>query len=426
MATIKTSTSVLALWLAALPLCGTAQTLPPVPTSPRPVVDYEYDPNGNLTKVTQAKGVAGFNFATQNSYDTLDQLKNSTDARNGVTQLGYDGMGRTTQVTDPRLLVTQYPRNGLGDVTKLISPDTGTATNTYDAAGNLTSTIDSRGVRVGYGYDALNRLKAINYGSGEYYSFVYDQNVAYITNGWGRRTGQDYPAGNNRYGYDPQGRVVAADWQVFAATGINDRVWRLTSYTYDTAGNLTSYTYPSGRIVQYGYSGGKLSSISLKANASATPVVLLSQVQFEPFGGVSSWQWQLASGGTRLHQRVFDTSGRMVRYPLGGNTRDIVYDAADRITSFTHYDANGNAAPALDQAFGYDELGRLTSISANGSSWTIGYDANGNRTSVVLNGNAQTYSTSATSNRLGSITNPAKSFTYDVLATSRLERVLQV
>lgn len=412
----------LALVLGGLAQQSVAQGLPAVPSSPRPVTDYEYDPNGNLTKATQAKDVAGFGFATQNSYDTLDRLKNSTDARSGVTQLGYDGAGRTTQVTDPRLLVTQYPRNGLGDVTQLISPDTGTSTNTYDAAGNLLTSTDSRGVKATLLWDALNRLLSTRYTATgmtmELYSFVYDQNVApYITKGSGRRTGQDYPAGNDRYGYDAQGRLIYAQWQVFAATGINDRVWRLITYVYDSAGNLTSITYPSGRIVQYGYSGGKLSSISLKANGSATPVPLLSQIQFEPFGAVSGWQWQLTSG-TKAHQRVFDTSGRMVRYPLGGTVRDLTYDAADRIAAYTHYDAAGTPTPALDQAFGYDELGRLTSISANGSSWLIGYDANGNRTSVTLNGNAQVYTTSTTSNRLNSITNPARSFGYDAIGNT--------
>jgi YD repeat-containing protein len=71
------------------------------------------------------------------------------------------------------------------------------------------------------------------------------------------------------------------------------------------------------------------------------------------------------------------------------------------------------AQPALNQSFGYDELGRLTSITTAASSWTIGYDASGNRTSVTLNGSASTYTTPAASNRLASLTNPARSLTYD-------------
>jgi hypothetical protein len=59
--------------------------------------------------------------------------------------------------------------------------------------------------------------------------------------------------------------------------------------------------------------------------------------------------------GVLAHQRVFDEWGRMVRYPLGGAVRDISYDAADRITSYTHRDATTGAATAattaLNQSF---------------------------------------------------------------------------
>jgi YD repeat-containing protein len=106
--------------------------------------------------------------------------------------------------------------------------------------------------------------------------------------------------------------------------------------------------------------------------------------------------------------------GRLVRYRLGPNLRDLRYDAADRITSYTHYAAAGGAAqPALDQSFGYDAAGRLKTITTAGASWTIAYDANGNRTGVTLNGTTSAYSTEATSNRLSSTTNPARSFSYD-------------
>jgi YD repeat-containing protein len=151
----------LAMMLAAIGLQAQAQSLPSPPISPVPVANYEYDAQGNPTKIIQAPGVNGFNFATQSSYDALSRRKDTTDAKSGVTQFGYDGLDRTVQVTDPRNLVTQYPRNGLGDATSLISPDTGTASHTYDAAGNLLTRTDSRGVLATYSYDVLNRLAGI-------------------------------------------------------------------------------------------------------------------------------------------------------------------------------------------------------------------------------------------------------------------------
>ncbi|MEQ1741457.1 MAG: RHS repeat-associated core domain-containing protein [Candidatus Nitrotoga sp.] len=99
---------------------------------------------------------------------------------------------------------------------------------------------------------------------------------------------------------------------------------------------------------------------------------------------------------------------------LGNNVRDITYDAGDRITAYTHYDASTlTATPSLDQSFGYDELGRLTSVITATANWSIGYDANGNRTSVTQNASTRAYTTETTSNRLASLTNPTRSLSYD-------------
>ena len=396
-------------------------TLPAPPSAPAPVVNYEYDAQGNRTKTIQASGTTGFNFATQSSFDTLSRLKNATDARNGVTQFAYDGMGRTISITDPRNLVTQYPRNGLGDVTQLVSPDTGMSTQTNDAAGNLLTRTDSRGVLATYSYDALNRLIGIAYTQTGQTTlstgWVYDQVGAGFSNGIGRLTSTTHPAGSTQYAYDPQGRLLTDTQRLNAATGGNAaQVSTTVIYAYDAAGNVTGITYPSGRVLSVTYTGGKPSAVALAKNNASTSTPLITQIQFSPFGGPQSWQWQLATG-PQAYSRVFDISGRLVRYPLGGFIRDLAYDVADRITGYTHYDtvtATATAASnALNQGFGYDELGRLTGVTTAGASWNIGYDANGNRTTVSLNGSASTYATAPTSNRLVSISNPVRSFGYD-------------
>jgi RHS repeat-associated protein len=390
-----------------------AATLPPPPVSPAPVTDYEYDAKGNPTKVIKAKGVSGFGFATTNAYDPLDRVKTSTDSRNGVTQLGYDGIDQLKQVTDPRNLVTSYQRNGLGDLTQLVSPDTGTANSTYDANGNLLTRIDSRGVQATYVYDDINRMtSAIYTQSGQTalnYGWTYDQTGGEFTNGIGRLTTATSPSGNTKYGYDTFGRLTTAIQTVGTAVLI-------TRYGYDLAGNVTRITYPSGRVLTIQYDAGLPVSMSLAKDASSAAQPLISNIQFEPFGGVRSWQMQMNSG-TKLQERVYDTYGRLVRYPLDAVVRDITYDAADRIVSYTHLDATTGeataAAQAMNQSFGYDELGRLTSIVTPANTWTIGYDANGNRTTVKLNATTRAYTTASTSNRLTSVANPTRSFGYD-------------
>ena len=394
--------------------------VPPPPISPAPVTNYEYDAQGNPTKVVQAPGAGGLNFATQSTYDALSRLKDTTDAKNGVTRFGYDGLDRTTIVTDPRNLLTQYPRNGLGDATSLISPDTGTATHTFDAARNLLTRTDSRGVLASYSYEPLNRLSSITYTqSGQTplaYSWEYDQTGLGFSNGIGRLTSTIHPAGSTQYAYDPWGDVLTDVQRVNAAAGANGtQITSTVGYTYDAGGQVTSITYPSGRKLSITYTGGQPTALSLAKDSVNTPTMLIDQIKFLPFGGPRSWTWQMASG-PQPHERIFDTSGRIVRYPLCGFVRDLIYDEADRIASYTHYDAVLGAtlaSNALNQAFAYDELGRVINIVTSSAWWSIGYDANGNRTSVNVSGNASTYTTSSTSNRLESITNPARSFSYD-------------
>jgi YD repeat-containing protein len=138
-------------------------TLPSPPISPVPVINYEYDAEGNQTKVVLAAGVAGFGLATSTGYDSLGRPAQITDAKNGIIQQSFNGQDRLTQVTDPRNLITSSPRTGLGDVTSLTSPDTGTQTRTYDGNGNLKTVTDSRGVLTTFSYDNLDRMTSAVY-----------------------------------------------------------------------------------------------------------------------------------------------------------------------------------------------------------------------------------------------------------------------
>jgi RHS repeat-associated protein len=395
-----------------------AGVLPPAPIASAPIVNYEYDAQGNPTKTIQAPGVSGFGFESKASYDALYRVKDTTDPKLGKTQLQYDGGDRTTQVTDPRNLVTQYPRDGLGQATQLISPDTGTASHTYDAAGNLKTRTDSRGVLATNTYDVLNRLTNTVYSktgmTTQTYGWTYDETGAGYANGVGRLTSTTHPSGSTQYTYDAQGRLLTDIQRVSAATGANSaQISTTVTYGYDAAGHTTSIVYPSGRKLVVSYTDGQPTAMSLAKDSTSTPVNLITGLAFEPFGGVSTWQWQLNSG-TQSNDKAYDTSGRLIRYRLGNTVRDLSYDAADRITGYTHYDALSAAAQtSLNQNFGYDANGQLTSVTTASASWTLNYDANGNRTSATLNGVTSTYTPETTSNRLTSITNPARSFGYD-------------
>ena len=233
----------------------------------------------------------------------------------------------------------------------------------------------------------------------------------------GRLTSNTYPNGSTQYTYDAQGRILTDLQRVSATPGANSaQIAKTVGYGYSN-GQLTSITYPSGRKLGITYAGGQPTTYALAKDASSTPVTLISQLAFEPFGGPKGWRWQLGTAtpaSTQSNDKVYDTSGRLVRYRMGNTIRDLTYDAADRISAYTHYDATtAQAQASLNQGFGYDKNGRLTGITTATASWTITYDANGNRTGVSQNGTSSTYTTPGTSNKLTSTTNPARSFGYD-------------
>lgn len=408
---------------ALLPLPLAAQGLPPPPESPAPAQRYEYDAHGNLQRVVRAPGAG--DLGTTHLYDRLHRPVQSLDARNRSTQLGYDGRDALTQVTDPRSLVTRYARSGLGEVGALVSPDTGTATLGHDAAGNLLTRLDSRGVLATYSHDAMNRLTGIVYSHPELgvqrFGWTYDQVGAGFSHGIGRLTSVQYPAGGESFAHDAEGRVVRAVQTIVTTSAT---VTKAVGYGYDTAGRLTSITYPSGRVLGIVHGGGL--PVALHLTAGTTTLPLVGDLSFQPSPGgagpAQGWAWILSDGTGLRHDRSFDLYGRMVRYPLGGAVRDLRYDAADRITHYTHLEAASGtataAAQALDQSFAYDELDRLTAVLTPQGSWAFGYDDNGNRTGTTYTPAGSTprsraYTVAPTSNRLLGLSSPARSMSHD-------------
>jgi RHS repeat-associated protein len=411
--------SIVVALLGLAPFSLQGQGLSPPPLSPAPVAKIEYDANGNIINRILAPALPGFALSSKAGYDKLDRVQTTTDALNGTLRLGYNGRSDVISATDPRGLQTGYPRDGHGGARQVISPDTGTALLIYDSAGNLSTRTDSRGVLETYTHDALNRLTSIVYSqSGQTsmtYGWAYDEVSPSILNGVGRLTSTTFPDGTSQYSYDAQGRLRTFTQTVNAKTGANaDARTLVVTYGYNANGNVQEIIYPSGRKLTVGYANGLPASVALANHATAAPTLLLSSIVFEPFGAMKRWNWELAGGARRVHERHFDPYGRVIRYPVGRHLRDLRYDAADRIESYAHYGTtDGAPAPGLDQTFGYDALGRLTSVAATGSVWGLTYDANGNRQTVTLNGSSRTYTTADTSNRLSRLSNPLRILGYD-------------
>lgn len=350
---------------------------------------FGYDANGNTTSIADP-----LSNKTTLAYDQLNRLISSLDPLGKTTQGTYDSNDKLLSVTDPLAHITDYSYDGFGQQLTTNSPDTGQSQTSYDNASNPTSTTDARGQTVTYLYDALNRIIQISYPNKPPIYLSYDQGV----NGIGHLTQMTDGGGTTatNWVYDVHGRVTSKTFRSGSLTLV-------TGYSYDTAGRLAALTYPSGKVVQLIYnSNGQITEL----DSSGIPLV--SGIRYQPFGSIRDWTF----GNGVKTSRSFDLDGRITTYDLGGGrSRQLSYDSASRIISYTDTDLNH------DQSFTYDALDRLTGYTDPTTQTTYSYDANSNRSQELDNAKNKTFNLDTASNRLLSITDASfqtlKNYSYD-------------
>jgi RHS repeat-associated protein len=387
---------------------------------------FEYDAQGNLKRTTNAMGASTARVVDAFGRPT-QEIFPSVPSGTPLVNFKYDGQDRLKELKDPRNLVTSYSVNGLGERTTLSSPDTGVTGRTYDAAGRIATQTDARGTTVSFAYDSLNRVTLIDYPTGVDTANEYDGGVEPAPFSKGRLTKFTDESGSTSLTYDAFGRVLVKTQTVGNLVRTLAHEWGTTG---NAKGRLTRLTYPSGNRLNYSYNAaGQISEISLNptnANGVGTDitstVILLTNLIYTPFGAVAGWQWGNHTGALPSQvARSYDMDGRLTSYPLGnlaqhGLIRTVVWDAANRITGYTH--VNGSNAPqtALNQTFTYDGLDRLTNWTTGATTQGYAYDNSGNRTSFALGASNYGFTSSPVSNKLINTTGPgpAKTNSYDL------------
>jgi RHS repeat-associated protein len=366
----------------------------------RPVTQYLYDANGNLTRSVDA-----LNRPTHQAYDTLNRLRRitqpapATGQPTPIIQFDLDGSDQLTRVVDPRNLATSYAVSGLGNVATQTSPDTGVTSRTFDATGNVKTSKDARGRTTTYTYDGLNRLIQAKYADGTSTYFYYDEG----TNALGRLTRIFDPGSiTTAWTYDIQGRVLTRTQTV--GSGTSARTHQLT-YTYNnTTGQLASITYPSGRLITFGYHSTTKDVQTV--NLDGVPVA--SAITLHPTGLLK----KMTLGNGVQWASTLDQDGRTTSYTLNGAVYTVNWDAANRITAINH------ATDAVwNRSFGYDNLDRITSFASPSRSQAFAYDLTGNLTakSELISGTQTdyTYAISESSNRMTGISSLGIGYSFD-------------
>jgi len=311
---------------------------------------YEYDQNGNQTKIIR-KGTGEYeDLATQVTYEyTYNQPLDGTDPLGNKTEFEYDPRGnllKTIKYLNSSPVITQMTYDSNGDLLSITDAKNNTTTFECDDYGNKVSATDLLGNTTTFGYDILGRLLSSTDPDGNTITYEYDStnNFIAITNAL------DHQVVNT---YDKNGAVAST-------TGPNGNT--ITS-EYDALDNLVKATDPLNSIVVYEYDA---------TNYLYNGQIYQTQVT-DALGNVTTYQ--------------YDSLGRRIRtIDALGNTTDYEYDTVGNPTKVI--DALGNAI-----SFEYDIFYRKTKlIDPLGRSSTYTYDDVGNVLSATdANGQTTTY-----------------------------------
>lgn len=340
-------------------------------------LDFTYDGGGRITRVTDP---LGRNWDYTYTGAVLTQVG---DPLQQVTSYSYapNAPARLASITDKRgKNIKQITYDGGGRVSEQKFADRGVERYAYSASGNAIT-----GVTI---TDALNRVSTRRINVAGY--------VTEFTDALGQRNRIERDMNSNltvattgpcgctegQYEYDERGNVTKSTDRLGGArlmeyepvfnklTKLTDELGRVSTFGYDSRGNMISRTDALGRTTSYAYDG------------------------FGQLTGVTD-----ALGHTRSME--YDAQGNMTAATDAlGNRSAFEYDAVGRLTAVV--DPLGRRS-----AFAYDALDRVTRLTdPAGAATALEYDANGNLTGFVNALNRRWTSAYDGKNRLVSTKDP--------------------
>lgn len=221
------------------------------------VVDYIYDPVGNLLKTQAGDGNDPISV-TSYEYDALNRIvtvinpvggkttytydrksgkvSSITDAAGNQRIFKYNKIGELTEETDIRGNTTSYEYNALGKITSITDGAGRTTRHYYFPGGRREKTVYPDGRQMSYEYDPLGRLKKKSDQNGYGISYIYDcmGRILSVTSSTGQK---------KSYAYDVMGNV----------TSVMDANGNTTKYAYTLNGRLKEVTDALGNKTEYAY-----------------------------------------------------------------------------------------------------------------------------------------------------------------------------
>ena len=307
-------------------------------------ITYHSDALGRLVAITErprAEGEAPSErqaWRTEFYYDAANRMTGFMTAEGAERTVSYDGLGRVSRLSDPAF---------------------GSHAFTYDAASNLIAATDSEGRTAHYAYDGVGRLISETHtqiGTEDTIEIGYQYDLS--RNGRGRLGMVTDAVGSLRLDYDLRGRETSQIRRFDLDYGGREFS---EAYEYDPLDRLTVQSYPDGDRITLGYNKRNLlESIRLDSRGD-----VISNVDYAPdeqplsllFGNGTLRQHTYDRRALPRRTELLDVTGRGLLFEetLGFDPSSNVTERNRRVT--------GGGSWSLREAFGHDDLYRLTSVT---------------------------------------------------------------
>ncbi|MFJ8359753.1 DNRLRE domain-containing protein [Streptomyces sp. NPDC093984] len=330
---------------------------------------FGYDSFGNLTTVTDPKGVAtttAGDYTTTYAYDSYGELTKATDANSHATSYtGFGPTGYPNTITDALQNSTKYEYDERGRVTKVTDANQKVTTQTYDTFGRpLVKTVpkdQAAGVYVttpAPEYDANDNVTKSTAPNGAVSTAVYD-NADEITSATA-------PANNNTaprttsYAYDKAGNLRTTTEPNGTAT-TTDTTDYVTTNTYDEIYQLTSVVNAKGDKVSYEYDdvGNVVTVVDPKKNATADTTDYTTKTAYDLDHRVTA----VTDAAGKTTKKGYDKDGLVTSTTdAENNTTLITYDERGK-TAQVKVPRDGTSTITYNTTkYEYDQVGNVTKV----------------------------------------------------------------
>lgn len=390
----------------------------------------EVNARGNVTKTIDALGRTTEYVYAANNIDLIEIRQTTGGINEKLFVATYNGQHLPLTTTDASGQTTTFTYNSRGQVLTITNPKSEVTTNTYDTNGYLVSVARPLGGQTTFIYDSQGRVATVSETDGETLDFTYDaadrpvrtthEDSSYEENTYSRldvASRRDRLGRITRYAFDgaqrlvattdPAGRTITQEWCACGALdALVDPNGNRTSWVRDVQGRVTKEVRANGSETVYVYE-----ATTSRLKTMTDPKLQVTTYAYDKVGALTGLTYTNEEHATPDVSFTYEAAyGRLASMVDGTGTTTYAYHpttATPQLGAGQLFEVDGPLSNDVI-AYAYDELGRVTNRTINGSanSVTWAFDALGRVTSEVNVLGTFGYTYDATSPRLATVSYP--------------------